>query len=677
MTVVLGAAAGACGDPPEPAPAAPVQDAKSASPTTTGRKYLLERVDDAAVVQLYADGFEALPLREKTLIWHLYEAAIAGRDIYYDQRYRHNLEMREVLEQILTHAAGIDQATLDEIQRYTKLFWLNTGPYNNLTQRKFVLKTTPEAFAAAAKQAAAHGATFPLRGDESLDAMLARLRPMFFDVSFDPIVTNKTPGPGKDRLASSANNVYSGVSEKDLEGFTEKYGVNSRLVKRDGKLVEEVYKLGGLYDREIERVIEHLEAAAGFATEPMARALKALIRWYRTGETADRVAYDIAWVQDKNSPVDTINGFIEVYMDPRGIKGSWEALVFYVNREKTEDIRKLADAAQWFEDRMPWDAKYRKSDVRAITANAIDVVIETGDSGPISPVGINLPNDQTIREQYGSKSVSLSNVNEAHEKSTAPEFRREFAWADDEIARAEKWSAFSSELHTNMHEVIGHASGRVSERLKGSPQEVLKDQFSALEEARADLVSLYFLPDPKLAELGILNAADQQEIVRTEYEAYTKNALVQLRRVREGTQIEEDHMRNRQMIVRWLMANTKAIEVRTREGKTFYVMVDAKAFRDGAGRLLAEVQRIKAEGDYLAAKALFETHGVHFDPKLRDEVVARVDRLKMPSYTGFVQPRLQAVTDSSGKITDVKITYPQDLTQQMLEYSGKRTPPTD
>jgi dipeptidyl-peptidase-3 len=678
MTVVVGAAvSGGCGDTPDSAPAAAVQDAKPASQVDAGRKYLLERVDDAAVAQLYADGFEALPLREKTLTWHLYQAAIAGRDIYYDQRYRHNLEMREVLEQILTHADGIDQGTLAEIRHYTKLFWLNTGPYNNLTQRKFVLKATPEAFAAAVRQASANGAMFSLAGGETLDAMLARLRPMFFDPSFDPLVTNKTPGSGKDMLASSANNLYGGVTERDLEGFKEKYPLNSRLVKRDGKLVEEVYRAGGRYSREIERITGHLEAATGFATEPMARALKALVRWYRTGETADRVAYDIAWVQDKDSPVDTINGFVEVYMDARGIKGSWEALVFYVNREKTEDIRKLADAAQWFEDRMPWDPKYRKPGVRGITANAIDVVIETGDSGPITPVGINLPNDQAIREKYGSKSVSLSNVSVAYDKSTAPEFRREFAWTDDEVQRAEKWSSFSDELHTNLHEVIGHASGRVSERLKGSPQEALKEQFSALEEARADLIALYFLPDTKLAELGILNAADQEEIVRAEYEAYTRNALVQLRRVREGTQIEEDHMRNRQMIVRWLMTNTKAIEARTRDAKTYYVMVDAKAFREGVGRLLGEVQRIKAEGDYPAAKAMLETHGVHFDPKLRDEIVARVDRLKMPSYTGFVQPRLEPVMDSTGRITDVKITYPQDLTQQMLEYSGKRTPPTD
>ncbi|HEY7474509.1 MAG TPA: hypothetical protein VH679_05820, partial [Vicinamibacterales bacterium] len=336
----MGAAISCGGDAPEPAPAA-VQDANSASAADAGRKYLIERVDDAAVAQLYADGFEALPLKEKTLIWHLYQAAVAGRDIFYDQRYRHNLEMRNVLEEILTHAGGVDQATLDEIQRYTKLFWINSGPYNNLTARKFVLKTTPEAFAAAAKQASANGAKFPLAAGETLDAMVTRMRPLFFDVSFDPIVTNKTPGEGKDILASSANNLYSGVAEADLKKVKETYGLNSRLVKSNGMLIEEVYKVGGRYSREIERVIGHLEAAIPFATESMARALKALVQWYRTGENADRVAYDIAWVQDKESPVDTINGFIEVYMDPRGHKGSWEALVYFVNREKTEDIRKL------------------------------------------------------------------------------------------------------------------------------------------------------------------------------------------------------------------------------------------------------------------------------------------------------------------------------------------------
>src|SRR4051812_2825659 len=281
------------------------------------RKYLLERVDDAAVAQLYADGFNELPLDQKTLIWHLYQSAIAGRDIYYDQRYAHNLEMRDVLEEIVTHAQGIDAATLAEITRYTKLFWLNTGPYNNLTARKFVLKCTPDAFAAAARAAQKSGAKFPLKAGETLDALLARMRPLFFDASVDPIVTNKTPGEGKDLLQASANNLYVGATMKDLEGLKERYALNSRVVKKDGKLVEEVYRVGGRYDKEIRGIVTHLEAAVPFATPTMKEALSALVRFYRTGEEADRVAYDVAWVQDKDSPVDTINGFVEVYMDPR------------------------------------------------------------------------------------------------------------------------------------------------------------------------------------------------------------------------------------------------------------------------------------------------------------------------------------------------------------------------
>jgi dipeptidyl-peptidase-3 len=431
-----------------------------------------------------------------------------------------------------------------------------------------------------------------------------------------------------------------------------------------------VYRIGGKYGAAIAAIVLHLERAIPFATEPMAEALRALIAFYRTGEEADRVAYDVAWVQDKASPVDTINGFVEVYLDARCIKGAWEALVFYVNQEKTAQIRTIAEQAQWFEDHMPWDPKYRKEGVHGVTANAIDVVIETGDSGPITPVGINLPNDQTIREQYGSKSVSLSNVNEAYDRSTLPEFRSEFCWTPEEAERSNRWNAFAGELTTNMHEVIGHGSGKVAERLNGNPQSALREQFSAIEESRADLVALYFLPDPKLVEFGIVPADAHDDIIRTEYESYTRNALVQLRRVREGTDIEEDHMRNRQMIVRWLMANTTAIDVRSRDSKTFYVMTDPDAFREGVGRLLAEVQRIKAEGDYDAALALFTTYGVHFDPALRDEVVARVDRLQLPSYTGFVMPRLSAATNGSGEIVDVTIAYPLDLSSQMLEYSS-------
>ncbi len=634
------------------------------------RQYLVEQVDEAAVVQLYAEGFADLLLREKTLVWHLTQAAIAGRDIFYDQRYAHNLEMRDILESILVHAEGVDNETLEQIRRYTKLFWINTGPYNNLTSRKFVPACSPDAFAAAVRAAAQCGATFPLRAGETLDRLIERLTPLFFDRSRDPTVTSKTPPSGEDILTASANNLYVGVTMQDLDAFQEAHPLNSRLAKRDDTIVEEVYRIGGRYHSHIAAIVRHLEAAIPYATAPMATALRALVRFYTTGEDADREAYDIAWVRDTASPVDTINGFVEVYMDARGIKGAWEALVFYVNREKTFQIRTIADHAQWFEDRMPWDPKYRKDDAQGVSATAIDVVIETGESGPITPVGINLPNDQRIRERYGSKSVSLTNVNEASDKSTLPEFHTEFSWTRDEAERARQWSAFASELTTNLHEVIGHGSGRVDERLKGSPQAALKEQYSALEESRADLVALYFLPDRQIAELGLVPVEDHDAIVRAEYEGYTRNALVQLRRVREGTQIEEDHMRNRQMVVRWLMAHTDAVDVRVRDGKTYYVMTDVGAFREGVGRLLAEVQRIKGEGDYAAARALVETYGVHFDPAVRDEVVARVDRLHLPSYTAFVMPRLEAERSESGDIVDVTISYPLDLEAQMLEYSA-------
>ena len=640
--------------------------------TADDRQYLLERVDDAAVVQLYADGFEALDIREKTLIWHLYQAALAGRDIFYDQRYAHNLEMREVLEEIVTHADDVDPQTLSEILRYTKLFWINTGPFNNLTARKFVMNVTPEEFASAAQAAAAVGAEFPVQSGESLDQLLTRLEPMFFDPSVGAVVTNKSPGAGEDILLASANNLYVGVSMRDLDGFQERYPLNSRLVKRDGQLVEEVYKVDGMYGAQLTNVIAHLDAAIPYATKPMAAALDALIQWYRTGEAEDRRAYDIAWVADETSPVDTINGFTEVYMDARGVKGSWEALVFSVNPEKTAEIQKIADDAQWFEDRMPWDPKYRKPGVRGITANAIDVVVEVGDSGPVTPIGINLPNDQSVREEYGSKSVSLSNVVEAYDRSSPGAYRREFTWDEAEAARAERWGSLAGDLHTNMHEVIGHASGQLEDRLEGNPQAFLKEQYSALEEGRADLIALYFIADPKLVELDLVPADEHAEIVRAEYESYTRNAILQLRRIREGSQLEEDHMRNRQMIVHWLLDQTDAIDVRDRDGKTFYVMTDPEAFREGVGELLGEVQRIKSQGDYEAAKELFETYGIHFDPDLRDQVLERVALVDLPSYSAFVMPRLEVVQGDDEEIVDVTISYPMDLTQQMLEYSGKR-----
>jgi dipeptidyl-peptidase III len=628
------------------------------------RQCLLERVDDAAVVQIYADGFTTLPLRDKVLVWHLYLAALAGRDIYYDQRHALNLDIRDVLEDILRHSEEIDADVLAEIRRYTKLFWINTGPFNNLTARKFVLNLSRDELAGAMQAAARAGATFTDRPD----ALLDRLSPMLFDPSCDAVVTNKTPGAGRDILEASANNLYVGVRMLDVATFSERYGLNSRLVARNGRLVEEVYRIGGKYDLQIRAIVGHLENAVRFAPAALASSLRALIEFYGTGEETDRIAYDIAWVSDQESCVDTINGFVEVYMDPRGVKGAWEGLVYIVNEEKTRKIQTLAAHAQWFEDHMPFDPRYRKSSVLGVTAKAIEVIVETGDSGPLTPIGINLPNDQAIREQYGSKSVSLFNVNEAYEESTPEGMRTEFAWTAEEAARAKKWGAFSQELATEIHEVIGHGSGRMADGV-ASPHLRLEEQYSAVEESRADLISLYFLADPKIAELGITSPADHAEIVQTAFEYYARNALVQLRRIRQGTTIEEDHMRNRQMIVGWLIEHTGAIDVRTRDGKTYYVMTDAAAFREGAGRLLAEVQRIKSEGDYLAARALFEAYGIHFDPALRDEVVARVDALQLPSYTAIVMPRLTP-RYRDGEVVDVEISYPCDLETQMLEYSA-------
>jgi len=637
-------------------------------------RYFLEQVDDAAVVQYYAPGFDRLPADQKVLIWHLYQAALAGRDIYYDQRYRHALEMREVLEEILLHAPPGDDR-LPEIRRYTKLFWIHSGPHNQLTARKFVLRCRSDAFAALAHAAADRGARFPCRAGETLAALLARLEGPFFDPDRDPLVTSKTPGPGEDILAASANNLYEGVTMADLDGFEEVHGLNSRLVKADGRLTEQVYRVDGLYGGRIAGIVDHLRSAVAVAPAATRRGLEALVRFYQSGDDADRAACDIAWVADAASTVDTVNGFVETYLDARGVKGAWEAIVWYVNAEKTHGLEQLAGAASWFETRMPWDPRWRRTDVVGVTARAIDVVVETGEAGPMTAIGINLPNDQRIREEYGSKSVAIANINEAYDKSLPAGYRREFAWSDAEVARAERWGALAGEVMTGIHEVLGHGSGCVADRLEGQPQLALKEQYSTIEETRADLVALYFIPEPRVAEVGMLPAEHQAEIALTAYESFARTALVQLRRVREGTTLEEDHMRNRQLIVHWLLAHSSSVEVRIRDGRTYYVVVDVGAFREGVGRLLAEVQRIKSEGDYRAATALVDTYGTRIDEARRDEVVARVDRLNLPSYTAFVQPRLTPVVDGSGRVVDARLDYPEDLEQQMLEYSGKRLAP--
>ncbi|QEG00088.1 Peptidase family M49 [Stieleria maiorica] len=642
------------------------------------RKYLLDRVDDVAIVQLYVDGFDQLSLREKTLIYHLSQAAIAGRDIYIDQRYRHSLDIRGVLEAVLTHPQGIDDATIAAVRKYMKLFWVNNGPHSALTAQKNLLECSAEALDDAVQQAVDNGATMPAEG-EALSTLIGRIRPVLLDPDFETHVTQKSPGESIDILTASANNLYDDVTMADLEGFNERYPLNSQLAKGDdGKLVERVYRSGldhlvpaGMYARQIENIVSHLEAAIPFATPEMARALGALIHYYRTGEAADFYGYNIAWVADKDSPVDTINGFIEVYMDARGMKGSWEAAVYFNDPIKMDMIRKFADNAQWFEDHMPYAKRFRKDNVKGISAKAIQVVMETGDSGPVTPIGINLPNDATIRQRYGSKSVSLSNVMEAYEKASTPSARAEFCFDDAEFARADKWKSTALALEVNMHEVIGHASGQVNEGI--DPAVSIKEYYSALEEGRADLVALYFIGNPKLIELGLVdNEDDLREMQLAAYEAYTRNVMTQLRRIKSGTTIEEDHMRNRQMIVGWLAANTDAITVDVRDGKTYFRVADVDAWHGGVGDLLAEVQRIKSEGDRPSAERLMKDYAININVALRDEVLRRYADLDQPAYTGFVQPELTPVTNAQGEITDVTISYPQDLETQMLKWSGAR-----
>lgn len=646
------------------------------------RKYLLDRVDDVAIVQLYVDGFDLLPLRDKILIYHLSQAAIAGRDIFIDQKYEHSLELRDLLEETLTHADGVDAATLEHLQRYLKLFWINNGPHSALTSQKNLMGGTFDEFAAAVRTAEANGAELPRRGGETTDALLQRMRAVLFDPDFDSHVTQKSPGKGIDILAASANNLYRGVTIGDLNGFEEQYPLNSQLVKtEDGQLEERVYRAGfddqippGMYADRIAAVISHLEKAIPYATPKMARVLGALIHYYRTGESIDFREYNIAWVDDRDSPVDTINGFIEVYMDARGQKGAWEAVVFFNDPKKMKMITAFADNAQWFEDRMPYDPQFRKPEVKGISAKAIQVVMEAGDAGPVTPIGINLPNAADIRKQYGSKSVSLSNVLEAYEKSSSPEARAEFALTDEEFERSKRWKSLALALEVNMHEVIGHASGQVSESLDVEPSIAIAEYYSALEEARADLVALWFIGDPQLVELGLVdNEKDLKEIQRTAYEEYTRNVMVQLRRIRTGDTIEEDHMRNRQLIVNWLAANTNAINVVKKGGKTYFEVVDVDAWHDGVGRLLREVQRIKSEGDRAAAERMMELYAIRVNTELRDEVLKRVEALDQPAYTGFVMPELTLVRDDDGEITDVEISYPQDLQKQMLQWSGRRS----
>ena len=641
------------------------------------RVYSIERVGPARVVQLYADGFESLPTREKIFLYYLSQATIAGRDIAIDQHHRNALEVREILEGILTHPDGIDMTVLSQITRYTKLFWINNGMYDNLTSRKFVPSCSYDDFTIAAQQAQQNGARFGHPDRESLVQKLQRLKDVIFNEDYEPILTNKTPG--QDWIKESAVNFYEkGLTYNEVDRWAraggEKNSLNSKVVKKDGKLTELVWRAGeeslsrGAYSVELAACIEYLEKAIPYAAdEYQQETIRKLIKYYRSGDLEDFRQFNIHWVSD-TARVDFIHGFIEVYIDPRGAKGQFEGVIYWADQQLTKSIKMLGDNVEYFEDRMPWDDQYKKRDIKPLSARFVNIIIETGDAGPVSAGGINLPNEQSIRQQYGTKSIVLANVKDAVQKSAGRDLLEEFAYDDEEKRLADQYGVLASNLNTALHEVLGHASGKVSEKLTKDPKDYLPGYYSTLEEARADLASLWHFWDPKLIELGIVPSFD---VAKAEYNVYIRNALLtQLRRIPKGDQIEEDHMKNRMMVAKYIMDNSDAILMEKRNGKTYVKVVDYEKMHEMVGKLLAEVMRIKAEGDLDAAKKIIDTYGLKFDPTLRDEVIERVKQLDVASYTAFVMPKLVPVTDEDGTITDVKVEYPLDLSKQMLEYSA-------
>ena len=666
LLCVLGPAllAGACGGTGK--------GSMPASGDSDTRPYLLETIGEFAVARLYADGFESLDRRQRIHAFYLYRAALAGRDIFYDQMGRDVLEIRDLLEEILTHPQGLDTQFRDRLLVYLKLFWINNGNHNDRTRRKFVPEFSFEDLRAAAEAAVRSGASIKLAVGETLPRKLERLKAAIFDPSVDPLSTCKSPPPGRDILTCSSVNFHEGLALKDLEGFREHYPLNSRLVKKDGKVVEEVYRAGrrevppGRYARELKTINGFLEKARAHADPPESAILAHLIDYFATGEPDAFRAYNIAWV-GQDPPVDAVIGFIETYKDPRGQKGAFEGIVHFVDPRMTKLQKDLARLAQYFEDHAPWEDRFKRKGFNIPVANAVNVLVSTGDSGPMPPIGINLPNEEEIRERHGNKSVALVNVMDSNNRAVHARVVEEFFLPEDR-ALVEKHGSAADLLQTTMHEVLGHASGKVTDTLKGDPRDHLREYYSALEEARAELIALHNFFDPKLIEIGAIPSA---EVAEAALRDYATDDLYMLRRVRQGDVLEDDHMRATHLIVTYLKETAGAIEHVKRDGKTYARVKDISAMRRGVAELLSTLQRIKGEGDYEAARQLTERYAVRIDPALRDEIVARADKASIPSYVAFVMPDIVPLRDADGEIQDVRLAYESDLATQMLKYSGK------
>ncbi len=630
--------------------------------------YVVDTFADIRVLRYKINSWDKLSPQQKKYVYYLTQAGYEGRDIIWDQNYRHNLTIRKALENIVRNYNG-DRESKDwkDFMTYTKRVWFSNGIHHHYAMYKFKPEFSENYFRLLLAET-----------DTKLDDEIIK-------VIFDPAIDAKKVSldPNSDLLLASAVNFYDpDITEKEAvdyyNGIIDKedpkpisYGLNSKVVRnKDGSVSESVWHLNGMYGPAIEKIIGWLEKAVEVAeNQQQADALKLLIEYYKTGDLKTWDDYNIAWTEATEGDIDYINGFIEVYNDPLGYKGSFESIVEINDFDASERMKVVAENVQWFEDNSPIMDDHKKEKVTGVTYKVVETAGESGDASPSTPIGVNLPNANWIRVEHGSKSVSLGNIIEAYDKASGSSYLEEFAYDEEEIARGKEYGELGSKLHTALHEVVGHASGKINPGV-GTPKETLKNYASTLEEARADLVALYYLMDPKLVELGLMPSL---EVGKAEYDSYIRNGLmVQLRRLQPGEVLEEAHMRNRQLVAAWVFEKGKAdnvIEKVEKDGKTFYNIVDYEKLRNLFGQLLREIQRIKSEGDYEAGKALVETYGVQVDPVIHKEVLERSAKLNIPPYSGFVNPVLVPVLDEKGEIKDVKVEYNQDFVRQMLYYS--------
>ena len=638
--------------------------------------YTVEQFADLQILRYRVPGFEDLSLKQKELVYYLTEAALQGRDILFDQNGKYNLTIRRMLEAVYTGYKG-DKNTPDfkAMEVYLKRVWFSNGIHHHYGSEKFVPGFTPEFFRQAVQSVDA--ATLPLAEGQTVEQLCEEVFPVIFDPTVMPKRVNQAAG--EDLVLTSACNYYDGVTQQEAEDFYNalknpqdetpvSYGLNSRLVKEDGKIQEKVWKVGGLYGQALEKIVYWLKKAEGVAETPEQKAVIAkLMEFYETGDLKTFDEYAILWVKDLNSRIDFVNGFTESYGDPLGMKASWESLVNFKDLEATQRTELISGNAQWFEDHSPVDGQFKKEKVKGVSAKVITAAILAGDLYPATAIGINLPNANWIRSHHGSKSVTIGNITDAYNKAAHGNgFNEEFVYSDAELQLIDKYADVTDELHTDLHECLGHGSGKL---LPGVDPDALKAYGSTIEEARADLFGLYYVADPKLVELGLTPSADAY---KAQYYTYLMNGLMtQLVRIEPGNNVEEAHMRNRQLIARWVYekgAAEKVVELVKKDGKTYVVINDYEKVRDLFGRLLAEIQRIKSTGDYAGAHDLVEAYAVKVDPALHAEVLERYKKLNLAPYKGFVNPKYEVVTDADGTITDVTVTYDEGYAEQMLRY---------